>query len=605
MTNPHSERRRPHDFTGGLARREAGDFTTDKRVLLLIGMAIIVGTGGALAAWLLVNLIALVTNAVWFGRVSVEAISFAEVPRSAWMILAPVVGGLLIGLMARFGSEKIRGHGIPEAIEAILIGGSRMSPKVAVLKPLSSAISIGTGGPFGAEGPIIMTGGAIGSLFAQFFHMSAAERKTLLVAGAAAGMTTIFGSPIAALMLAVELLLFEWKPRSFIPVAVAVCTAISWRPFLFEAGPLFPAHFQLNLPWWGILLCAGLGILSGLQSGLLTTLLYEIEDGFERLPIHWMWWPALGGFVVGLGGLVEPRALGVGYDVISDLLSSHILVQTVIAILFVKAGIWLVALSSGTSGGVLAPLLILGGAFGWLVGLALPGEPGFWALLGMAAMMGGTMRAPLTGAFFAVEITGDVNTLVPLLAATVAAYAVTVLLLRRSILTEKIARRGQHIAREYGVDPFEQTRAADIMVREVDSLPASMAVQVACAFFSSGEAIHRLYPVLYPDNTLAGVVSRADVLGWQDDPDLATQSLVDMISDGSLPIGYPEDTVGYIADVMVSAQMGRVPIVDRETRRLVGLIARKDLLRLRSADRASETERRPYLRMRPAKQPLL
>jgi len=604
LTNPHSERRRPHDFTGGLARREAGDFTTDKRVLLLIGMAIIVGTGGALAAWLLVNLIAVVTNAVWFGRVSVEATSFAEVPRSGWMVVAPILGGLVIGLMARFGSEKIRGHGIPEAIEAILIGGSRMSPKVAVLKPLSSAISIGTGGPFGAEGPIIMTGGAIGSLFAQFFHMSAAERKTLLVAGAAAGMTTIFGSPIAALMLAVELLLFEWKPRSFIPVAVAVCTAISWRPLLFGTGPLFPAHFQLNLPWWGILLCAAVGILSGLQSGLLTTLLYKIEDGFERLPIHWMWWPALGGVVVGLGGLIEPRTLGVGYDVISDLLSSHILVQTVVAILFVKAGIWLVALSSGTSGGVLAPLLILGGALGWLVGLALPGEPGFWALLGMAAMMGGTMRAPLTGAFFAVEITGDVTMLVPLLAATVAAYAVTVLLLRRSILTEKIARRGQHIAREYGVDPFEQTRAADIMIREVDSLPASMSVAEACAFFSLQEATHRIYPVLYSDKTLAGVVSRADVMGWQGDAEFATQSLADMISDGSLPVGHPEDTVGYIADVMVAAQTGRVPIVDRETRRLVGLIARKDLLRLRSADRASETERRPYLRVGLAKRPV-
>ncbi|MCX5580870.1 chloride channel protein [Kaistia terrae] len=605
MTNPHSEQRHQHDFTGGLARREAGDFTTDKRVLLLIGMAIIVGTGGALAAWLLVNLIALVTNAVWFGRVSFEATSFADVPRSAWMILAPVVGGLLIGLMARFGSEKIRGHGIPEAIEAILIGGSRMSPKVAVLKPLSSAISIGTGGPFGAEGPIIMTGGAIGSLFAQFFHMSAAERKTLLVAGAAAGMTTIFGSPIAALMLAVELLLFEWKPRSFIPVAVAVCTAISCRPFLFDAGPLFPAHFQLSLPWWGILLCAAVGILSGLQSGLLTTLLYKIEDGFERLPIHWMRWPALGGMVVGLGGLIEPRALGVGYDVISDLLSSHILVQTVVAILFVKAGIWLVALSSGTSGGVLAPLLILGGAFGWLVGLALPGEPGFWALLGMAAMMGGTMRAPLTGAFFAVEITGDINMLVPLLAATVAAYAVTVLLLRRSILTEKIARRGQHIAREYGVDPFEQMRAADIMIREVDSLSASMSVEQACAFFSSQEATHRIYPVLYSDHTLAGVASRADVLDWRGRPEFAAQSLADMISDGSLPVGYPEDTVGYIADVMVSAQTGRVPIVDRETRRLVGLIARKDLLRLRSANKTSETERRPYLRVGLAKRPVL
>nr|WP_244489832.1 MULTISPECIES: chloride channel protein [unclassified Rhizobium] len=557
-------------------------------------MAIIVGTGGALAAWVLVNLIALVTSVVWFGHFSTEPSSLANAPRSLWMVSAPVIGGLIIGLMARFGSEKIRGHGIPEAIEAILIGGSRMSPKVALLKPLSSAISIGAGGPFGAEGPIIMTGGAIGSLFAQFFHMSAAERKTLLVAGAAAGMTAIFGSPIAALMLAVELLLFEWKPRSFIPVAVAACVAICWRPFLFDPGPLFPTNFHAHLPWWGIFLCAAMGIISGLQSGVLTTLLYKIEDAFEKLPIHWMWWPAIGGLIVGLGGLLEPRALGVGYDIISDLLSNHIAANAVLAILLVKATIWLVALSSGTSGGVLAPLLILGGALGWLVGLVFPGDPGFWALLGMAAMIGGTMRAPLTGTFFAVEITGDISALVPLLAATVTAYAVTVLLLRRSILTEKIARRGQHITREYGIDPFEFTRAADIMVRKVDTLPASMTIGAACNFLSSEEKTHRIYPVVEADGALVGVVSRADALRWQGDKELADQTLADRVSDGSIPVGHTDDTVAFIADLMLAAETGRIPIVDLASGKLVGLIARKDLLRLRSALQSSELERRPY-----------
>lgn len=587
---PHS-----HDFTGGLARRKAGDFTTDRRVLLLIAMAVIVGTGGAFAAWVLVSLIALVTNIVWFGQIGIVAPSLGDVPRSFWMVLAPVIGGLVIGLMARFGSEKIRGHGIPEAIEAILIGGSRMSPKVAVLKPLSSAISIGTGGPFGAEGPIIMTGGAIGSLFAQFFHMSAAERKTLLVAGAASGMTAIFGSPIAAVMLAVELLLFEWKPRSFIPVAVAACVSICWRPLLFGAGPLFPTNFHMQLPWWGIFFCAAMGVISGLQSGLLTTLLYKIEDAFERLPVHWMWWPAIGGLVVGLGGLIEPRALGVGYDIIADLLNSRIVAGAVLAILLVKAGIWLVALSSGTSGGVLAPLLILGGALGWLVGLAFPGEPGFWALLGMAAMMGGTMRAPLTGTFFAVEITGDVSTLVPLLAATVVAYAVTVLLLRRSILTEKIARRGQHITREYGIDPFELTRAGEIMIRQVDTLPASMPATEARDFLSSQQEAHRLYPVIEPDGRLVGVVSRADALAWQTVAELEGETLYDKVSDASIPVGHPDDTVGFIADLMIKGDTGRIPITDPATGVLVGLIARKDLLLLRRSVRSLEQERQVYL----------
>ncbi|MDF0662062.1 MULTISPECIES: chloride channel protein [unclassified Rhizobium] len=592
----HQPSNRPHDFTGGLSRREAGDFTTDRRVLLLVGMSIILGTAGAFAAWCLVSLIALVTNVIWFGEIGTQPNSLASVPRSLWVVLVPPLGGLVIGLMARFGSEKIRGHGIPEAIEAILIGGSRMSPKVAVLKPLSSAISIGTGGPFGAEGPIIMTGGAIGSLFAQFFHMSAAERKTLLVAGAAAGMTAIFGSPIAAVMLAVELLLFEWKPRSFIPVAVAACVSICWRPLLFGTGPLFPTHFQVDLPWWGIFACAAMGIISGLQSGLLTTLLYRIEDLFEALPIHWMWWPMLGGLVIGLGGLIEPRAMGVGYDIIDGLLNNRLLAPAVLSILLVKTIIWLFALSSGTSGGVLAPLLIFGGALGWLVGLVLPGyDPGFWALLGMAAMMGGTMRAPLTGTFFAMEITGDVSTLVPLLAATVVAYAVTVLLLRRSILTEKIARRGQHITREYGVDPFELSRAREIMIADVDTLPVTMTIGEACDFFASQEKTHRIYPVVDAEGRLAGIVSRADALLWQGKADLALQTLAENVTDDSVPVGHPDDTVAFIADLMLSTGDGRIPIVDPASGKLCGLIARKDLLRLRSSYRSAELDRRPYL----------
>ncbi|MDJ1636289.1 chloride channel protein [Agrobacterium rhizogenes] len=595
MQDINAHHRPAHDFSGGASRKDNGDFTTDRRVLVLAVMALVVGTGGALSAWVLINLIALVTNAVWLFKISVEPLSLGTIARSPWMVAAPIIGGIVIGLMARFGSEKIRGHGIPEAIEAILIGGSRMSPKVAILKPLSSAISIGTGGPFGAEGPIIMTGGAIGSLFAQFFHMSAAERKTLLVAGAAAGMTAIFGSPIAAVMLAVELLLFEWKPRSFIPVVIASCVSIAWRPLLIGSGPLFPAHFDMQMSWWGIPLAACLGILSGLQSGLLTTLLYRIEDAFEKLPIHWMWWPALGGLVVGLGGLSEPRALGVGYDIISDLLNDHIVASAVLAILLVKAGIWLVALSSGTSGGVLAPLLILGGALGWLVGFVLPGDPGFWALLGMAAMMGGTMRAPLTGTFFAIELTGDMQALVPLLAATVAAYAVTVLLLKRSILTEKIARRGQHITREYGIDPFELTRVADIMIAKVDTLPATMPAGEALAQLTEKMDAHRFYPIVEADGRLVGMISRADALRWQHGTDLAGQTLYDLISDTSIPVAHPQDTVGRVADIMIQADTGRVPVVDERTGVLIGLIARKDLLRLRSAANRSEFERGAYL----------
>jgi len=428
---------------------------------------------------------------------------------------------------------------------------------VALLKPLSSAISIGTGGPFGAEGPIIMTGGAIGSLFAQFFHMSAAERKTLLVAGAASGMTGIFGTPVAAVLLAVELLLFEWRPRSFIPVAAAAVAAIGWRPMLFGAGPLFPFSGDPTLPWWGMIACAAIGIAVGLLSGILTTLLYALEDAFERLPLHWMWWPALGGIVVGLGGLIEPRALGVGYDVIADLLGGHILAHAVLAILLVKSGIWLVALSSGTSGGVLAPLLIFGGALGWLAGLALPGAPGFWALLGMAAMLGGTMRAPLTGTLFAVELTGNLHALPALLVATVTAYAVTVLLLKRSILTEKIARRGQHITREYGVDPYELSRVREVMVHEVDVLRADLTIRETVAVLQAGR--HCIYPVVDAANHPVGLVSRADALRWKIDGGHEGERLGDRASDASLAVVHPDDVVIHAIDLMLATDQAVCP----------------------------------------------
>jgi H+/Cl- antiporter ClcA/CBS domain-containing protein len=568
------------------------DFRADRRILLLAAMALVVGSGGAFAAWGLIRLIALVSNLIWFGRISVDAIPLSEAARTPWMVAAPALGGLVIGLMARFGSPKIRGHGIPEAIEAILIGESRMSPKVAVLKPLSSAVSIGSGGPFGAEGPIIMTGGAIGSLFAQFFHLSAAERKALLVAGAAAGMTGVFGTPAAAVLLAVELLLFEWRPRSFIPVVAAVAACCCWRPLLFPSGPLFPFAETVALPWWGLIACAGAGIVAGLQSAFLTKCLYALEDAFEKLPIHWMWWPALGGLIVGLGGLAEPRALGVGYDVIADLLTDHFTVAAILAILLVKSGIWLVALSSGTSGGVLAPLLILGGALGWLLGLALPGGPAFWALLGMAAMLGGTMRAPLTGAVFALELTGDMRALTPLLIASVSAYAVTVLLLKRSILTEKIARRGGHVSREYAVDPFELTRVSEVMLRDVEKLPSDLTVTEAVRVLQTGR--HRVYPVVDSAGRPVGLVTRADALRWVTEGGHAGDRLADHVSDAAFARTYPDEVVARAVEVMVAADQGRLPVVDRKTGALVGLLTRRGLLQVRADVSRAEGERRAF-----------
>ena len=594
MTSPSAPLSAPHP---GRPKPEAlGDFNADRRILLVSAMAVVVGCGGAFAAWALLRLIALVTNLVWFGRISAATVSMADAHRSVWMVLAPALGGLIIGLMARFGSEKIRGHGIPEAIEAILIGGSRMSPKVAFLKPLSSAISIGTGGPFGAEGPVIMTGGAIGSLFAQLFHMTAAERKSLLVAGAAAGMTAIFGTPIAAVLLAVELLLFEWKPRSFLPVVVACVVAAAWRPYLVGVGPLFPFSGGPEISWATLLLCAAVGLVAGLQSSLATNLLYGLEDFFERLPIHWMWWPAIGGLVVGAGGLIEPRALGVGYDVIRDLLGGGFDSAGATRLLLVKAAIWTVALASGTSGGVLAPLLILGGALGFLEGQVLPGGGGFWALVGMAAMMGGAMRAPLTGALFAVELTGDGKALLPLLVATGAAYGLTVLVLKRSILTEKVARRGHHVTREYSVDPLQQAWVSEIMVTPVETLAADMPVDEAVAFFTADETPrHKSYPVVDVERRVVGMASRGDALRWMKAQGHSRQTLGDIVSKTPLISGAPDELVWRLVDRMVAEDVGRVPIVDSQGR-LVGLVARKDLLRVRARLRGLEHERAAYLR---------
>jgi CBS domain-containing protein len=439
-----------------------------------------------------------------------------------------------------------------------------------------------------------MTGGALGSLFAQCLDLSDTERKTLLVAGAAAGMTAIFGTPVAAVMLAVELLLFEWKPRSLLPVIAAVLVCAAWRPLMFAPEPLFPMSAHVALPWWGLFACIGAGIVAGLQSGATTKLLYAAEDLFERLPIHWMWWPMLGGLAVGLGGLAEPRALGVGYDVIRDLLSGHMQLAPAAELLAVKTTIWVIALASGTSGGVLAPLLILGGLVGWLEGQILPGGGAFWALLGMAAMMGGTMRAPFTAVLFAVELTGSLDMLLPLLAATSAAYAVTVLLLKRSMLTEKLARRGQHLTREYTVDPFHLLRVADVMVKEVDTLPASMTAREAVTFFTAGGRRHKSYPVVSDDGELVAIVARADVLRWQTASGNLGRTLVELLGNEPVAVAYPDQILSEVADMMIERDFGRIPVIERDSAKIIGLVARKDLLHTRSRLTAAEDVRTRY-----------
>jgi H+/Cl- antiporter ClcA/CBS domain-containing protein len=561
------------------------DFTRDKRILLLSVLAFGIGCISAFVAYALVWLIAVITGLSFFQRYTPELLSPAANKLGPFVILVPVVGGLVIGLMARYGSEKIRGHGIPEALEAILFGRSRMSPKVAVLKPLSSAISIGTGGPFGAEGPIIMTGGAVGSLIAQMFHLSSAERRTLLVAGAAGGMAAIFDAPVSAVLLAVELLLFEWRPRSFIPVAVASVVAAALRVPLLGPGPIFAVRPHAALGAEGLFIALLVGIAAGLASGLLTALVYGFEDLFERLPIHWMWWPAIGGLFVGIGGYFDPRVLGVGYDTIHALLRGEVLGAALIGLLIGKSLVWSISLGSGTSGGVLAPLLMMGGALGALAAHFIPGgDVALWATVGMAAMMGGTMRSPLTAMVFTLELTSDFNLFPALLVGCVAAYAVTVLLLRRSILTEKVARRGYHITREYSVDPLTALRVGEVMDSNPPTVPASMKVsELSDRIAHRDPQLTRRQGIAVVDEggQLAGIITRGDVLRAIEQGANAHTTVIEA-GTTRLVVAYPDEILQEAVTKMLRNDIGRLPVVSREDpRKLLGYLGRAAVMAAR------------------------
>ncbi|MBZ5591259.1 MAG: chloride channel protein [Acidobacteriia bacterium] len=578
------------------ASSKLGDFTVTPRTLTISALAVVIGAISAFVALGLLKLIGVFTNLFFFQRWSTALVSPAGNHLGALEILVPVGGAVIIGFMARYGSERIRGHGIPEAIESILINGSRVEPRLAILKPLSSAISIGSGGPFGAEGPIIMTGGAFGSMIAQFFHLTSTERKTLLVAGAAGGMSATFAAPLAAVLLAVELLLFEWKPRSLVPVALASATAGALRRYIIGLGPLFPTppHSVFIGPE-GLAGCVVAGVLAGGLSALLTLAVYGAEDLFQKhMRIHWMWWPAIGGLAVGLGGLVFPQALGVGYDTIGALLQGSVPIKVIWGILLVKSFIWAFSLGSGTSGGVLAPLLMMGGALGGLEAMVLPNEgAGFWPLISMGAILGGTMRSPFTGIVFAFELTHDMNVILPLLVASVIAHAFTSLTLKRSILTEKVARRGYHLSREYSVDPLEILFAHEVMRTNLAVLPATLSE--APHSKHSVRRGQRLYPVVGSDGMLAGVVTRRDLT--QPASGNGSSKLGDVIRKNPV-VAYADEPLRVVVYRMAETGVTRMPVVESEgSRKLVGMISLEDLLRARVRDLEEERRRERVLRI--------
>lgn len=567
------------------------------RAVFISGVAILIAVGAGLIAEALLHLIGLITNLSFYGRFSFEFVPPVTGDPSPGVIIVPVIGALIIGLMARYGSPAIRGHGIPEVMEKVLHGHSRIAPRLMFLKPLSAAIAIGTGGPFGAEGPIIATGGALGSTVGQVLRITADERKTLLAAGAAAGMAATFGSPVSAVLLAIELLLFEYRPRSIIPVALAAATATGVRMALVGSEPIFSMPALEQPSGTALASYIVIGALIGVASVYVSRAVFAIEDAFERLPIHWMWWPALGAIVVGVVGYIEPDTLGVGYYNIDRILSGEVVGSALVMLVLLKFISWSVYLGSGTSGGTLAPLFIIGGGLGALLGAvavdwlpALGVSVPIAGLVGMASIFAGASHALLTSVVFAFETTRQPLGLLPLLAGCSAAYLISLLMMRNSIMTEPLARRGTAVRTEYAVDYFTQVRVASVATREVVSLDTDDTIESVRAWLAARETgtTHNGFPVLDAASKVMGVVTRRDLL----DTDVPPTARVGDVVKRTPAVVYPDNTLREAADHMVREKVGRLPVVDRtDPREVIGIVSRSDLLaahqtRLDAAHRA-------------------
>ncbi|HLK92960.1 MAG TPA: chloride channel protein [Polyangia bacterium] len=571
----------------------------DARVAWLCGLSILIAIAAGFIAQILVRLIGLITNIAFFHRFASDFVSPAGNHLGVGVIIVPVVGGLIVGLMARYGSKAIRGHGIPEAMEQVLTNQSKIPPRMTFLKPLSAAIAIGTGGPFGAEGPIIATGGALGSFVGQILRTTAAERKTLLAAGAAAGMAATFGSPVSAVLLAVELLLFELRARSLIPVALAAAAATAVRIALVGTAPAFEASDFLPANATSLACYAAIGALVGVASVGVTKLVYYVEDSFEKLPIHWMWWPALGGVAVGLVGLISPHTLGVGYDNIDHILSGRLTITAMAILCGWKMVSWMISLGSGTSGGTLAPLFTIGGGVGAVFGAAFAWvaphsgiDVRVAALVGMASMFAGASRAVLASIVFAFETTRQPIALLPLLAGGITAHFLSSLLMRNSIMTEKIARRGVRVSSDYSADLLEQLTVRERASGQIFALPADATVEAMRQWLASGVAGagHQGYPVVDGAGRLVGLLTRRDLLAPE-----ARGTLRGLVKRPPVVIT-GETSLRQALDVMVRARVGRLVVVERADLRVpTGILTRSDLLGAHAAEHGQAVARRPTL----------
>jgi chloride channel protein, CIC family len=591
----------PHPLTIGATGAQVADVRIGEpaqfRMVLVSFLAAGIGLLAGLIAFLLYKLIGLFTNIAFYHRFSTDFISARHTQLGLWVILIPAVGGIIVGFMAKYGTPKIKGHGIPEAMEAVLVNRSRIQPRVAILKPISAAIAIGTGGPFGAEGPIIQTGGAVGSLVGQLFHTTASERKVLLACGAAAGMSATFNTPIAGVILAIELLLFEFKARSFIPLVIASTLATAVHIQMLGAGPMFKVtatDFGIPhaLPFYLIL-----GVVCGFAAVGFSKLLYWTEDQFEKLPVDELWWPAIGALGLGIIGYFVPRVLGVGYDTIGDILNANLAWKLLLVVMIAKAVALVISLGSGTSGGLLAPMFMssaaLGGVFALGMDRIFPAanlSAGAFALVAMGAVFGAASRATFAFIIFAFEITRDYNSVLPLMLVCVIADGVAMLLMpKASIMTEKLARRGLHIHQDYEADVMHQMRVSETMDQEVPRLAPDMTVsELADRIARRDPALckHQGMFILDREEKLVGVITRGDVLRALDKDPSGAMSVVDA-GKRDVIVTYPNESLHEAAAKMLRNNIGRLPVVESgNSGRVVGYLGRPGIMaaRLRRLD---------------------
>lgn len=574
-----------------------------KRLITIALLAIAIAIGISLVAKFLIYLIDLITNISFYGNFSFDGATPAGNQLGFWVILIPAAGGLIVGLMALYGSVAIRGHGIPEAMEQILTNQSKIKPSIMVLKPLSAAISIGTGGPFGAEGPIIATGGALGSTIGQILKITHNERKILLAAGATAGMSAIFGTPIAAIFLAIELLLFEFSPRSFIPVALACITGAAGHHFLFEPGYVFPITTIISLPTNSALFAYSLmGILIGLISVGVTKIVYFVEDFFEKLPIHWAWWPAIGGLFVGIVGYFSPRTLGVGYQNIAEILNGHLTFQILLSLCFLKFISWAISLGSGTSGGTLAPLLTIGGAAGAILGHGIQyfyPDAGISiilaALVGMSAMFAGASRAYITSILFALESTGQTNALLPLLASCTAAYFVSFFFMENTIMTEKIARRGIKTPDSYEPDVLEKISAGAAIQENGLIIREDNTISEVRSWLNSDHSSNSNYFIIAAnDGTYTGILSASNLLSEHHDTSLPVGKLIKR----KRAFVTVSDNLRTAVELMAQENIDVVPVVSAETKQVTGLISYKDIIAMYKHNIEDHEKKQPNISLK-------